>query len=786
MLRSVSMLAAAVLIAVALGSQAAAPASAQQGVAVLSEQPQNEFPSGVSFDLTYSAPEPAKETRLVYHLAPDGTGASAVADCNGAGTISCDYKLTSGRGIFIIPGAEITYHWEITDDAGNTTSTPEKLYVHEDTRFDFSTLKQDNVTLYYHGGTQPQAQAVLDAVTDTLDKVGALEQTQVTFPVKVFLYTTAEEMQPAIAPGGPGRGVQVLGEVVYSDTAMVSADVATLDIARHEVAHIVTREATKGPYEIPALAERGNIRLLAIAPARGPRRGATGGDPRRPRALEQGAELLGLRLERLDGGPVLRTGRLDGEVARGHLRSREVRAAPAHLQGGQHHRQGVPVGLRIRPARLRERLAPVRRACRARGERHGDGGPDGGSASRADVVCSQHVVRERFRRRLLHGDGPAYRGDGGARAHRRRGCHRRRAAPRRLNHRLSVIRPALSHAPDSLIVSSASAADAAFRKDLMPEITHRTIDTNGIKMHIAECGQGPLVLLIHGFPESWYSWRHQLPALAEAGYHAVAPDVRGYGRTDAPQAIEAYSDEGDRRRTSPACSMRSASRRPSSSATTGARPSPGTARSSTRLAIRAVAGLSVPYTPRPPLAPTALFKQMFANNFFYILYFQEPGVAEAELEADVRKSMRLFLFAASGDAPAEATFWQKPKDAKFLDGLPEPEKLPSWLTQADLDYFVAEFERTGFRGGLNRYRNMDRDWEQLPQLEGAKVQQPALFIAGERDGVIAMNPAGIETMKQNVPNLRNVVLLPGAGHWTQQERPAETNAALIEFLKGLP
>lgn len=257
MLRSVSMLAAAVLIAVALGSQAAAPASAQQGVAVLSEQPQNEFPSGVSFDLTYSAPEPAKETRLVYHLAPDGTGASAVADCNGAGTISCDYKLTSGRGIFIIPGAEITYHWEITDDAGNTTSTPEKLYVHEDTRFDFSTLKQDNVTLYYHGGTQPQAQAVLDAVTDTLDKVGALEQTQVTFPVKVFLYTTAEEMQPAIAPGGPGRGVQVLGEVVYSDTAMVSADVATLDIARHEVAHIVTREATKGPYEIPGWLNEG-------------------------------------------------------------------------------------------------------------------------------------------------------------------------------------------------------------------------------------------------------------------------------------------------------------------------------------------------------------------------------------------------------------------------------------------------------------------------------------------------------------------------------------------------
>ena len=258
MRRRLALVAAALLVlAAALGSRAVAPAAAQSGVSVLSEQPQNEFPSGVSFALTYAAPEPAKETRLVYHLAPDGTGASAVADCNGTGTISCDYKLTSGRGIFIIPGAEITYHWEITDDAGNTTSTPEKKYVHEDTRFDFSTLQRDNVTLYYHSGTQQQAQAVLDAVVDTLDKVGALEQTQVTFPVKVFLYKTADEMQPAIAPGGQGRGVQILGEVVYSDTAMVSADVATLDIARHEVAHIVTREATKGPYEIPAWINEG-------------------------------------------------------------------------------------------------------------------------------------------------------------------------------------------------------------------------------------------------------------------------------------------------------------------------------------------------------------------------------------------------------------------------------------------------------------------------------------------------------------------------------------------------
>jgi hypothetical protein len=159
--------------------------------------------------------------------------------------------LASGAGINIIPGAEITYHWEITDAAGETLSTPDKLYVHEDTRFKLETMKGGNVTLYYRSGLDSQAAAVLAAANDTLDRVGQLEKTQVMFPVKVFLYETAEEMQPSIAPRGVGRGLVVLGEVVYSDTAMVSADVATLDITRHEIAHIVTGAATEGPFDIP-------------------------------------------------------------------------------------------------------------------------------------------------------------------------------------------------------------------------------------------------------------------------------------------------------------------------------------------------------------------------------------------------------------------------------------------------------------------------------------------------------------------------------------------------------
>ena len=234
-------------------------ALAQQGaIVVQSDQAQNNFPTGVDFSLAFTAPSPPKEVRLQYALAPDGTGATAIAQCNEAATVTCSFSLTSGRGIVIIPGATITYHWEITDTAGDHLATDPKVYVHEDTRFTFKTLTKENVTLYYHAGSQSDAQGVLDAAVQTLHDVGALEKTQVTFPVKVFLYRTAEEMQPAIAPGSINPGVSILGEVVYSDTAMVSSDVDTLDITRHEVAHIVTRQATEGAFGgIPAWMNEG-------------------------------------------------------------------------------------------------------------------------------------------------------------------------------------------------------------------------------------------------------------------------------------------------------------------------------------------------------------------------------------------------------------------------------------------------------------------------------------------------------------------------------------------------
>lgn len=315
------------------------------------------------------------------------------------------------------------------------------------------------------------------------------------------------------------------------------------------------------------------------------------------------------------------------------------------------------------------------------------------------------------------------------------------------------------------------------------EINHRFVETNGIRMHIAEAGEGPLVVLCHGFPESWYSWRHQITALAEAGYHVVAPDQRGYGQTDAPEDIAAYTQlhlVGD---IVGLLDALGAERAVIAGHDWGA---PVAWNSALMRPDRfpAVIALSVPYTPRGPIRPTDGMKAAAGENFFYILYFQEPGKAEAELEADVRRTLRMFNYSASGDAPRGSVFRPMPKDRKFLDWCVDPgEDWNTWLKPEELDFYVSEFERTGFRGGLNWYRNVDRTWELMAAFDGAKIQVPALFIAGDRDGVVAANPAAVQNLETHVPNLRETVMLPGCGHWTQQERPAEVTEAMLRFLR---
>jgi pimeloyl-ACP methyl ester carboxylesterase len=319
----------------------------------------------------------------------------------------------------------------------------------------------------------------------------------------------------------------------------------------------------------------------------------------------------------------------------------------------------------------------------------------------------------------------------------------------------------------------------------MAAVKHRTLETNGIRMHIAEQGEGPLVLLCHGFPESWHSWRHQLGALADAGFHAVAPDMRGYGETDAPAAIDTYTQlhhVGDMVGLLAALDE-------STAVIVGHDWGAPVAWNSALLRpdlFRAVAALSVPFSPRGSHPPTQLLKAAFGDRFMYMLYFQTPGVAEAELDPDPRAVIRKMLYAISGDAPVGTGFRNKAKGAKFLDGMPDPDKLPAWLSDEDVEFYAGQFRRTGFRGGLNWYRNLDRTWELMAPWHHAQIRVPALFIAGDRDPVIGMMmKASLDALDQTVPGLRKKLILPGCGHWTQQERPTEVNAELIAFLRSL-
>jgi len=326
----------------------------------------------------------------------------------------------------------------------------------------------------------------------------------------------------------------------------------------------------------------------------------------------------------------------------------------------------------------------------------------------------------------------------------------------------------------------------------MSQVQHRMVETNDIRIHIAEQGVGPLVVLCHGFPECWYSWRHQLPALAEAGFHAVAPDMRGYGQSDRPDAIDQYTLVhlvGDMVGLLDALGAESA-------VIAGHDWGAPVAWHAALLRpdrFRAVIGLSVPFRPRGAVRPTTVMPQT-DDAVFYQLYFQTPGVAEAEFERDVRTTLRRLLYSASGDAPRGGasivkpdTVGMVPRRGGFLSRSMDASSLPPWLTEADLEFFVGEFARTGFRGGLNWYRNIDRNWELLAPFAGACVNVPALYIAGDRDLVVAFRGMDqlISNLSQFVPRLRRTLMLPGCGHWTQQERPEAVNAAMLDFLRGL-
>jgi pimeloyl-ACP methyl ester carboxylesterase len=321
----------------------------------------------------------------------------------------------------------------------------------------------------------------------------------------------------------------------------------------------------------------------------------------------------------------------------------------------------------------------------------------------------------------------------------------------------------------------------------MPQF--RTIDAGEVKLRAAIEGEGPLVIMVHGFPESWYSWRHQIGPVAQAGFTACAIDVRGYGGSDKPQPVEAYAMA---HMVADLVGVADALQPGKPAILLGhdwGAPIVWNSALSRPDKFAAVGALSVPYMGTPTRPFSEIFNAIFTekNRFFYQAYFQKEGVAEAEAEADVRGFLRKFYYAISGDAAVGSWPSDKTADANLLDGLVDPQPFPAWLTDADLDYYTAEFEASGLRGPINRYRNHERDFDWQQQFKDRTIDQPAFFVSGTRD--LAFNMMGgadpIEIMRKYVTDLRVADVLEGCGHWTQQERAAEVNARLIPWLKGL-
>ena len=319
----------------------------------------------------------------------------------------------------------------------------------------------------------------------------------------------------------------------------------------------------------------------------------------------------------------------------------------------------------------------------------------------------------------------------------------------------------------------------------MPPFATRLVDTNEVRLSVTEAGDpgGPTVLLAHGFPELAYSWRHQIPVLAAAGFHVLAPDQRGYGGSSRPTEVEAYDVAALTADLVGLLDDVGVARAVWIGHDWGAPVAFGAAQLHPDR-VAAVVGLSVPPVPRSRIQPTRAFRAMFGDNFFYMLYFQQPGVADAELDADPDRTIRTMLGGLTPpDRPEAAARLLAPGATGFLDRLPEPAGLPDWISADEFDYYVTEFTRTGFTGGLNWYRNLDRNWEIMADPVAASITVPVLFVGGTDDPVLRFTRRDRAT--EVVTGPYREVLVDGAGHWLQQERPDAVNELLLEFLGGL-
>ena len=325
----------------------------------------------------------------------------------------------------------------------------------------------------------------------------------------------------------------------------------------------------------------------------------------------------------------------------------------------------------------------------------------------------------------------------------------------------------------------------------MENVEFKIVESNGINIRLAMMGEGPLVIFCHGWPESWYSYRYQLPAVADAGFKAVAYDVRGYGESDKPHEIEAYTM---RNMTNDVVGIIDALGY-DTAITIGHDWGGPIALNTAALnedRISATGTLSVPFTGRGPMPTLDLWKEIYKDRFFYQLYFQKEGVAEEEFESDLSRALFMTYTNSDGrgmkfnfEKSQSGSVPEKTKDSTFLEGMEMFEDFPNWFTKEDLNYFVSQFEISGLRGPFNRYRAQNIDWHEIPELEGKILEQPAFFITGTLDPVNFFVPSDQSLTDRIKPNYKNLLFaeeLEGIGHWTQQEAPEEVNSFIIDFL----
>ena len=325
----------------------------------------------------------------------------------------------------------------------------------------------------------------------------------------------------------------------------------------------------------------------------------------------------------------------------------------------------------------------------------------------------------------------------------------------------------------------------------MENVEFKIVESNGINIRLAIMGEGPFIIFCHGWPESWYSYRYQLPAVADAGFKAVAYDVRGYGESDKPHEIEAYTM---RNMTNDVVGIIDALGY-DTAITIGHDWGGPIALNKAALnedRISATGTLSVPFTGRGPMPTLDLWKEIYKDRFFYQLYFQKEGVAEEEFESDLSRALFMTYTNSDGrgmkfnfEKSQSGLVPEKTKDSTFLEGMEMFEDFPNWFTKDDLDYFVSQFEISGLRGPFNRYRAQNIDWHEIPELEGKILEQPAFFVTGTLDPVNFFVPSDQSLTDRIKPNYKNLLFaeeLEGIGHWTQQEAPEEVNSFIIDFL----